>query len=135
MVQTSNAQNNPIDISDFLDLINGISIEYLAIPHFDKTNEWYNHIKQDEEQLMLLEYFIKDNIIFGVESKRIKEQLKDKIKQTQKYIDEYVSLYETLDLDDEEKRNETLKEIQKRKDFLLKTYKYENNVFHDRKFN
>ena len=74
MAQTSNAQNNPIDISDFLDLLNGISIEYLAIPHFDKTNGWFNHIKKDEEQLMLLEYFIKDNIIFEVESKRIKKK-------------------------------------------------------------
>ena len=122
--QAANKQLSPVPIEDFVDLLNEIGIEYIAIPHFDKNNGgWYNQLKKDPEQLQLLESFIKDNIIFGLESKQIKENIKKNMKLTQEHIDEYTKLFDELDSSDDEKRDNASKEINKRKDHLKKLYK------------
>lgn len=121
--QAEQMQLKPVDIGKVIDTINSISIEYIAIPHFDKNNGWYKHLKKDKEQLQLLEFFIKDNIVFGLESKRIKEKIKSNMIETQEYINYNISLYEQLDGSDEKKRLKLEEEIQRRKEHLLNTYK------------
>lgn len=125
--QTEKAQLSPIDISEFIDLLNAIGIEYIAVPHFDKRNGgWFNHIKKNPQQLQLLDFFLKDNIIFGVESKQIKEKIKKNMLQTQEFINKYIEAFEKLDSSTSEKEKETaLEEINKRQEHLNKLYKIE----------
>ena len=121
--QTECAQLNPIDIIEFINKINELEIEYIAIPHFDKKKGWYEKLWHDSEQLALLELFIRDNIIFGLEGKQIKESLNTKIKKTQEFMDNYANLLEQLDNGDAAKKNEYLEEINKRKELIKNFHK------------
>lgn len=128
--QTYTAQNTPVSLEKFLDEINYLGIEFIAIPHFDKScGGWFKHLKKDPEQLKLLDLFIRDNIIFGVESKQIKEFIKKNMEDTQFHLNSYLESFEKLDenISDEEKRK-ALEEIDKRRQHLLKMCKIKNCV-------
>ena len=129
MKQTEQAQLNPIDLGLFIDMLNDIGIEYIAIPHFDKScGGWYNQLKKDAEQRQLLSFYIKDNIINGVESKQIKEIIKKKMLQTQSHLAEYIDLYEKIESGNAEQKDKALIEVNKRKEFLKKMYQINESL-------
>lgn len=122
--QAEQKQNNPIDIEKFVEIINSISLEFMAIPHFDKSNGgWYDKIKKDIKQLQLLEFYIKDNIVFGLESKQIKEKIKDNMKKTQSFINDYVTAYENLNEANGKQKERLEQEISRRQEHLKKIYR------------
>lgn len=127
--QAEQVQLKPIDIGKFIDLLNDIGIEYIAIPHFDKScGGWFNQLKKDSEQRQLLDFYIKDNIINGVESKQIKEIIKKKMVSTQTHLGEYIELYNKIDCGNETEKSQALEEINKRKDFLRKMYQIKESL-------
>ena len=67
--ERENAQKLTLEISSFLKIINDIGLNYLAIPHFNKSNGWFQQLKSDPNQIALLNYLINDNVIVGFETK------------------------------------------------------------------
>lgn len=96
LTQAKGAQNNSIDILDFIRKILDSKIEFLAIPHMDKTSGWYKVLKKFPEQNKLLNYLICDGIINGFESKKMENSILEKIKNTSEYLEKYYNDLETL---------------------------------------
>lgn len=80
--------------------INSLGIPFLAIPHFNKTNGWYDHIKQDSTNLGIINYLISDNIIVGFESKNQEEDLIRNIVNTQTHLEQKLKEFEEGTLTD-----------------------------------
>ena len=127
--QAQQVQCNPISVNDFIDMINSISLEFIAIPHFDKNNGgWFDLLKKDENELQLLNFYIKDNVIIGLESKQIKEKIKLNMRETEKYIDKHITLYEQLENADDENRKNLKLEIEREKEYLSKICKINKSI-------
>lgn len=86
LIQTERIQNDNIDILDFIRKILDLKIEFLAIPHMDKSNGWHNVLKKFPEQNKLLNYLICDGIVNGFESKKMENSILEKIKNTCEYL-------------------------------------------------
>lgn len=86
LIQTERIQNDNIKILDFIRKILDLKIEFLAIPHMDKSNGWHNVLKKFPEQNKLLNYLICDGIVNGFESKKMENSILEKIKNTCEYL-------------------------------------------------
>lgn len=132
-IQTKKAQEQNIDIIEFVKEILNLKIEFLAIPHMDKSNGWHNVLKKFPEQNKILNYLICDGIINGFESKKMENSIIDKIKETcnylEKHSDELDDLNEKIlrlnDLNDlSNEYNKLNDEITKKNSEILKEKKY-----------
>lgn len=113
-------QQKETNIKDFIKILHRNEVSYLAIPHFNKSSGWYDHLKKDPKQLLLLEEFLYSNIINGFESKNQDDFISNNIKQTEKHIKGFESLYTNLsEVSSEESKAYYKKEIQKRVEHLL----------------
>ena len=105
------AQNNKIDIGQFISKINKLGLSYLAIPHFNKNKGWYDILKRDKSKIDIINYLISDNIIVGFESKNQEIDLINQIKETEFYLGTTIIEFENGNITD-------LNEITRRKEHL-----------------
>lgn len=88
------AQIKKLNIGKFVSILNDLEISFLAIPHLNKTNGFYNKLKKNKALLRDIQNYLNDNIISGFESKNHNEFLVNGILQTEQKI---ASLKENLD--------------------------------------
>lgn len=70
------------------------NIEYMAIPHFEKSSGWFNLVKKDDEELSKIVNLVNDNVIFGFESSQHEEMFVSKIVETEQHLSKKISEYE-----------------------------------------
>lgn len=106
-------QKNSVSIYDFISRLSDKKIEYLAIPHLDKTSGAFNKIKSDNEYFKAISDMLLDNIINGFESKLQNEFFKKKIDETIYNINEAEKNINVEDPDGLTRRKKHLKKMQK----------------------
>lgn len=97
LTQTKRAQNSNIDILAFVRKLLELNIEFLAIPHMDKSNGgWFNVLKKFPNQNLLLNYLICDGIVNGFESKKMENSIIEKVKMTSENLENHYNELENL---------------------------------------
>ncbi|MCR4874729.1 MAG: hypothetical protein K5923_03170 [Clostridia bacterium] len=126
--QYREAQNTPVDVGKFLEIINEMEIDFIAIPHFVKDKGYYEVLKNDSTEFEKLHRFILDNIVVALESEQMKEALRNKMIQTQNYIELHMQeLVAGEALDSPEEINNKMNNVEREKRFF-ETLKNMNSV-------
>lgn len=112
-VESKKFQNTPMCIYDFITKLSDKKIEYLAIPHLDKTSGAYQKIKSDEEYFKAISNMLLDNIINGFESKLQNEFFKKNIDETIKNIKKAEENIDSNDSNGLIRRKKHLEKMQK----------------------
>jgi len=105
------AQETQIDVDKFIKLFNQLRITYLAIPHFVKSNGFFDNIKSNPSKVQILNYMILDNIIVGFESKNQEQELIYRMVTTQEHLIEKKEMFDKGEITD-------VNEVDRRKEHL-----------------
>lgn len=119
--QAEKVQPHTQNVISFVEQLIDLKIEFLAIPHMDKTKGWYDILKTSPEQMQRINYLLCDGIINGFESKKMQSAILNKIKQTEEYINKHADLITNLEKSKSETEDEiTKQQLQQQIDDLLK---------------
>ena len=123
------AQNTPVNVTTFIDKINSLGLDYIAIPHFNKDKGYMDAMKKHPEVIDALNLYIKDNIVYSIEGPNCKEYVKSQADKTQKHLGEYIDkLTEITDSTPIEEINKIQNGISNRQEYLNKVRKMERAV-------
>ena len=119
IIQARKNRNKQINIENFMKRLLNSKVDFLAIPHMDKTNGWFEVLKDYPEQTKLLNYFVCDGIINGFESKKMENSILEKINATTAHLLDYYNDLEILiqeikeldNIDDNSERYFQVKEL------------------------
>ena len=115
--QTRKVQPNVQNVLDFVEILIDLKIEFLAIPHMDKSHGgWYSVLKKHPEQMKVMKYLLCDGIINGFESKKMQNAIIERIKDTEKYVNlhsaELIKLQAQIDSETKIEKKKELEEKQ-----------------------
>lgn len=127
--QAKNAQSVSHEIKGFIKILHELNIPYIAIPHLNKTNGWYERLKKDSSQLNVVEEYLNSNIVNGFESKNQDDFITLAIQQTESVIKDLKHEYEKLESSQTEEDKEQFRvNIEKRITHLKKLISLNNSI-------
>lgn len=119
--QAKDAQAKSHNLKKFIEMLHELNVPYIAIPHLNKTQGWFQKLKKDPSQLFVVEEFLNSNIINGFESKNQDDFIFNSIKETEKNIkilqEEYDKFEPTMSSTEKEQQ---LQNINRRVEHLKK---------------
>lgn len=109
--QAKKVQPKKQNVIEFVEKIIDLQVDFLAIPHMDKSNGWYKILAKDKGQLDRIKYLLCDGIINGFESKKMQSSIISKINKTEEFIDSHSSEIMCLEEKIEKEKDKITKEI------------------------
>lgn len=122
-------QTKPRDVTSFIDMLNRLNLDYIAIPHFNKDKGYIAAMKKHPEVIDSLNLYIKDNIIYSIEGPNCKEYINSQAKKTEEHLGTFVD--ELSKIDDTTLPEDIMKiqtEILKRQTYLNKVYRIKQAI-------